>query len=68
MNLQAPNYVQFHLEIPKMPTEFIAVDLIGPFKIINKRNQYACTVTCMLTIYLIHLPVSNKTAHVVVTA
>ena len=39
MNLQVPNYIEIHLEITKMPTDFIAVDPIDPLKLTIKTNQ-----------------------------
>ena len=50
MNLQTPNYVQLHLEIPKMPMTLITMDFIGPFQVTSKENKYALTVICFLTI------------------
>ena len=46
--------------------DFISVDLIGPFEIKSRGNQYALTMNCMLTNYVMCLPLVDKSADVVV--
>ena len=46
----------FHLEIVEMPMDFIDINLIGPFEVMNKGNQYALTVICALTNYVFSMP------------
>ena len=64
-NLQTPNYPQLQLEVPKIPMGFISMDSIGPFEIMLRRNQYALTVICMFTNYVICVPLVDKSAPVV---
>ena len=65
-NVQASNYVLLNLEIPKMPMDFIAMDLIGPFEVISKGNKYASTVIYMLTNCVFCIPLTDKTKNAVV--
>ena len=62
-NLQTPNYVQLHLEIPQMPMDFISMNLIGPLEATKKGNQCTLTVICMLTNYIICVPIPDKSTH-----
>ena len=45
---------------------FISMDLVGPFKMTTMGNQCALTVICMLTIYVIFIPLTDKCADTVV--
>ena len=64
MNLQAPCHVQLHLEIPKIPMDFIDMDTIDPFGNTGTGNQYALIIIGMITNCSFCIPV--KTADVVV--
>ena len=68
INLQTPNHVQLHLEIPLIPMDLISIDLTGPFETTTKGNQYALTKKCMFTNYIICIPIPYKSADVVVNA
>ena len=59
-NLQAPNYVQLHLEITQTSMNFISVNLIGPFETTTKGNQCALAVICMFTNYLLCIAILDK--------
>ena len=48
-NLHPQHYVQLHLVIAFMPVHFIAIDLIGRFKLLPQGYQYALTGFDMLT-------------------
>ena len=50
-NLQTTNYIQLHSDVPQMPMGVTSMDLIGPFEVASG-NQYAFTVICMLTNYI----------------
>ena len=49
-----------HLEIPQVPFAGCAVDTIGLLPMMSKGNKYALTFTCLLTYYLIAVPLSQK--------
>ena len=51
-----------------MPIYFILMDLIGPFEMTSRGNQYAVTVNCMLTNYVMCIPLVDKSADTVVSA
>ena len=42
------------------------MDLIGPFVVTNRGNQFALTTVCMLTNYVIRIPLSDKAADTVI--
>ena len=46
--------------------DFVSVDLVGPFETTTKGNQYALTVICMLTNFIIYIPMLDKSADTVV--
>lgn len=46
--------------IPTKPFDTIVVDTIGPFPRSNSNNQYAITIICNLTKYLVCIPIENK--------
>ena len=51
-----------HLEIPLVPFAACAVDSFGQLPITTKGNRYALTFICLLTSYLITVPLKMKTA------
>ena len=51
-----------HLEIPQVPFAGCAVDTIGLLPTTSKGNKYALTFMCLLTSYLIAVPLKSKTA------
>ena len=50
-----------------MPMGIISMDLMGPFEVMSRGNQYALTVICVLNTYVISIPLVDKSAHTVVT-
>ena len=67
-NKASQPYLTLSFEIPQVPMEFIAMDLIGPFVTSSRGNKYALTVIDMFTSYAFCCPLENKTADAVVTA
>ena len=53
---------------PRLPMQFISVDLIGPFNPSSDRYHYTLMVICMLTGYTFCVPLRTKTAVEVVQA
>ena len=53
---------QLHLEIPKIPFAFIAIDTIGKIPTTSSGNEYALTCIDLLTSYVIAIPMPDKTA------
>ena len=51
-----------HLEIPQVPFASCAVDSIGQLPTTSKGNRFALTFICLLTSYLIAVPLKTKTA------
>ena len=51
-----------HLEIPKIPFAGCAMDCIGPLPATSKGNRHAQTFICLLTSYLITVPLKSKMA------
>ena len=51
-----------HLAIPKVPFTGCAMDCIGPLPATSKGNRHALTFICLLTSYLIMVPLISKTA------
>ena len=49
-----------HLEIPKVPFTGCAMDCIGPLSATSKGNRYALMFICLLTSYLIMVPLKSK--------
>ena len=49
-----------HLEIPKIPFAWCAMDCIGPVPATSKGNRHAITFICLLTSYLIMIPLKSK--------
>ena len=67
-NIVAARYIKGHFEIPKAPMDFISMDLIGPFQNTPSGNQYALTVICMLTGFVMSEPIPDKTPGEVINA
>ena len=57
-----------HLEIPKVPFAGCAVDTIGLLPTTSKGSKYTLTFMCLLTSYLIAVPLKSKTAEEVTMA
>ena len=60
-----PNWLytqSMHLEIPKVPFAGCAMDCIGLLPAISKGYRHALTFICLLTSYLIMLPLKSKMA------
>ena len=51
-----------HLEISKVPFAGCAMDCIGPLSATSKGNRHTLTFICLLTSYLITVPLTSKTA------
>ena len=51
-----------HLEIPKVPFTGCAMDYVGPLPATSKGNSNALTFICLLTSYLITVPLKSKMA------
>ena len=57
-------YMQpMHLEIPLVPFTSCVMDSIGQFPTTSKGNRFAVTFICLLTSYLITVPLKTKTAN-----
>ena len=57
-----------YLEIPQVPFAGCAVDTNGLLPMISKGNKYALTIMCLLTSYLIAVPLKSKTTEEVTMA
>lgn len=55
----------YHTPTPEKPFSKIQIDTIGPLPITIKGNEYALTIMCELTKYLIAVPMANKAAKTV---
>ena len=62
------HHPQLHLEIPKFPFAYIAIDTIGKLPTTTSGNKYALTYIDLLMSYIIAVPVPNKTAESMVEA
>ena len=51
-----------HLEIPQVPFAGCTMDCIGPLPTTSKGYKHALTFICLLTSYLITVPLRTKTA------
>ena len=68
-NRQVIKYNKLHFDTASFPMEFISMDLIGEFHPPSKKgNKYALTVICMLTGYVVCVPLKSKTACEVIQA
>ena len=59
-----PNWLYtlpMYLEIPKVPFTGCAMDCIGPLPATSNGNRHALTFICLLTSYLITVPLKSKT-------
>ena len=57
---------QLHLEIPSIPLACIAINTIGKLSTTKSGNKYALTCIDLLTLYVIAVPMLDKTANSVV--
>ena len=57
-----------HLEFPQVSFAGCAVDTIGLLPTMSKGNKYALTFMCLLTSYLLVVPLKLKTAEEVTMA
>ena len=57
-----------HLNIPQVPFAGCAVDTIGLIPMTSKGNKYALTFMCLLTPYLIAVPLKSNTTEEVTMA
>lgn len=53
---------------PEKPFDTVVIDTIGPLRKSETGNQYAVTIICNLTKYLITVPIQNKEANTVARA
>ena len=68
-NLQVVPYVKLHLDTATFPMEFISMDLIGELYPPSKSgHKYALTIICMLTGYVLCIPLKTKQASEVLQA
>ena len=67
-NVQTQNYAQLHLEVLQMPVDLISMDFIGPFEVTSRENKYALTELCMLTNYVMYIPLADKSVDAAVSA
>ena len=67
-NIQVVKYAQLHFSTPRLPMQFISMDLIGPFDPSGNGHDYDLTVICMLTGYKFCIPSKTKAASEVVQA
>ena len=51
-----------HLEIPQVPFASCAMESIGQLPTTSKGNRFTLTFICLLTSYLITVPLKTKTA------
>ena len=59
-------YAQLHFSSPRLPGQFISMDLMYPFDPSSNEHHYALTMICMLTEYMFCMPLKIKTASKVV--
>ena len=52
-----------YLEIPQVPFTSYAMDSIGKLTTTLKGNRFVLILTCLLTAYLITVPLKTKTAN-----
>ena len=66
-NVKQPIYkhqimCNFYLKILQSLMDFLSIDLTDPFETTTKGNQYALTVICMFTNYIICIFIPDKSA------
>ena len=57
-----------HLDIPNMPFAGFAVGSIGMLPITSKGHKFTLTFICLLTSYVIAVPLKTKTAEEITMA
>ena len=67
-NIQVVKYAQLHFSTPRLPMQFISMDLIGPFDPSSNWHHYDLTVICMLTGYTFCIPLKTRNTSKVVQA
>ena len=67
-NIQAVKYTQLHFSNPRLPIQFILMNLIGPFDPSSSGYQYDLIVICILAGYTFCLPLKTETTSEVVQA
>ena len=68
-NKQVVKYAKLHFDVATFPMQFISMDLIGEFHPpTSKKHRYALTVICMLTGYVLCVPLKTKTSEEVIQA
>ena len=69
-NKQVVKYATLHFDVATFPMQFISMDLIGEFHPpTSRKHRYALTVIiCMLTGYVICVPLKTKAAEEVIQA
>ena len=68
MTLKDPQCINLHLPIPQFPMSFINMDLVSPYRETKNENQYTLTVICMLTNYVLMIPIRSKSTEKVIKA
>ena len=62
-------YVKGMFEVPKVPMDFISMDLIGKFNPPSSQgNKFTLTIICMLSSWTWCIPIVDKLAPVMVQA
>ena len=51
---------------PQFPISFISMDLVGPYQVTEKGNQYALTAICMLTNYVFMIPIISQSTEEII--
>ena len=59
-NIQAVKYAQLHFSIPRLPMQFILINLVGPIDPSSNGYHYALIVICVLTGYTFCIPLKTK--------
>ena len=68
-NRQVVKYARLHFDVATFPMQFISMHLIREFHPpTNRKHRYALTVICMLTGYILCVPLQTKTAEEVIQA
>ena len=68
-NRQVVKYATLHFDVATFPMQFIWMDLIGEFyPPTSRKHRYALTVICMLTGYVLCVPLRTKIAEEVIQA
>ena len=67
-NKQSIPMIPLNFKVPKLPMQFLSMDLIGPMPVSTRGNCYALTAVCMLTSFAFCVPLPNKEAETVCSA